>query len=524
MALLVAQDVSKSFGGIVALSRISLSIDEGEAVGLVGPNGAGKTTVFNCLLGLEHPDTGTVIFDGVRLDHLPTFRRTRLGIGRTFQRLELFAGMTPREHVLVTERVRGGQGRLWKDLLGVGRPSAEERRLTDVLLELVGLENEADVPVEALSLGHGRLVELARALVGEPRLLMLDEPSSGLDRAERAELVAILRRVREERGAAVVLVEHDLEMVAAATRRLIVLDFGRLIADGPNDAVLEDPAVRRAYLGHLSAASPARRSESGGGAAVRAGGAAVLSTGQGAVRRALLELHDVDAAYGPYRALFGVSFSVPERSAVALVGSNGAGKSTVARVVSGLVPPSGGRIVFDGRDITGWPAWRIARLGIAHAPEGRSVFASLSVEENLSLDFRRAVGARGLADALGRAYETYPRLGERRDQLAGTLSGGEQRMLALARVLAVPRRLLVVDELSLGLAPAVLDEVFEALRRVLESGTALLIVEQHVERALELASRAVVLSEGRVTFEGHLEDGREVAAPMLGPLRDVLGD
>jgi branched-chain amino acid transport system ATP-binding protein len=231
----------------------------------------------------------------------------------------------------------------------------------------------------------------------------------------------------------------------------------------------------------------------------------------------------VDVAYGPYRALFGVSFQVAERSAVALVGPNGAGKSTVARVVTGLVAPSAGRIVFDGADVTRRPAWRIARLGVAHAPEGRSVFASLTVEENLALEFRRAVGPRGLADALERAYETYPRLGERRDQLAGTLSGGEQRMLALARVLAVPQRLLVVDELSLGLAPAMVDEVFGALRAVLAAGTALLIVEQHVERALELAGRAVVLSEGRVTLDGRVDDVRDVASTMVGPLRDVLG-
>jgi branched-chain amino acid transport system ATP-binding protein len=424
--------------------------------------------------------------------------------------------MTPREHVLVTERVRGGSGRIWKDLLGLGRPSAAERRATDSLLELVGLEAEADVPVEALSLGHGRLVELARALVGEPRLLMLDEPSSGLDREERLELLSILRRIREERGAAVLLVEHDLEMVAAAVRRLIVLDFGRLIADGTVERVLEDPDVRHAYLGHL----PAEPEAPGPGASVVAAASAPAAP---VPARPLLELRDVDVAYGPYRALFGVSLAVAERSGLALVGSNGAGKSTVARVVSGLVRPSGGSIVFDGRDITGWPAWRIARLGVAHAPEGRSVFASLTVEENLSLEFRSSLGPRGVAGGLKRAYEAYPRLGQRRDQIAGTLSGGEQRMLALARVLAVPQRLLVVDELSLGLAPVVVDEVFGALRRVLESGTALLIVEQHVERALELADRAVVLTEGRVTFDGKIAGVRDVASPMLGPLREALG-
>jgi branched-chain amino acid transport system ATP-binding protein len=232
----------------------------------------------------------------------------------------------------------------------------------------------------------------------------------------------------------------------------------------------------------------------------------------------LLELRAVDASYGPYRALFGVSFTVPERSAVALVGSNGAGKSTIARVVSGLVPASSGTVRFEGRDITRMPAWRIARLGLAHAPEGRSVFATLSVEENLELTFRRAAGPRGVPDLLARAFDAFPRLGERRNQLAGTLSGGEQRMLTLAKVLALPQRLLVVDELSLGLAPVVVDEVFDALRGVLEEGTSLLVVEQHIGRALELADQVVVLAKGRVVRAGPVAEMSDALSTLL-PVR-----
>jgi branched-chain amino acid transport system ATP-binding protein len=249
MKLLEATGLTKRFGGIVALRDVSMCLEEKEAVGLVGPNGAGKTTLFNCLAGLVHLDSGTVVFDGVRIDRTPAFRRSRLGIGRTFQRLELFAGMTPREHLLVTERVRAGTGRPWKDLLGLGRPSAKEKRSAEELLELVGLSEVADVPVEALSLGRGRLVELARALVGPPRLLMLDEPSSGLDDTEREAVVSVIHRVRAERGTAVLLVEHDLELVAAVVDRLVVLDSGGLIADGPIETVLADAGVRRAYLG-----------------------------------------------------------------------------------------------------------------------------------------------------------------------------------------------------------------------------------------------------------------------------------
>jgi len=217
---------------------------------------------------------------------------------------------------------------------------------------------------------------------------------------------------------------------------------------------------------------------------------------------ALLELDRVSAAYGPFRALFGVSLRIPEGSAVALLGHNGAGKSTVARVSTGLIPATSGRILFAGEDVTRLPAWRLARLGIAHAPEGRSVFASLTVEENLELTFREALGRSGMGAAVDRVYGSFPQLANRRRQLAGTLSGGEQRILSLSKVLANPPRLLVVDELSLGLAPLVIDAVFQTLHEVRDAGTALLVIEQHIGRALELADHAVVLSKGEVVRQG----------------------
>ena len=249
MALLEIAGLTKRFGDIVVLSEVSLRVDQGESVGVVGPNGAGKTTLFDCVLGVTQPDEGRVQFGGRRIDRMLPFRRSRLGIGRTFQRLELFGGMTPREHLLVTERVRSGGGRLWKDVVGLGRPRPAERQMADELLELVGLADVADTPVEALSLGRCRLVELARALVGPPRLLMLDEPSSGLDDAERATMVHVLRRVRQGRGVAVLVIEHDLDLVMAVVDRLVVLEVGQVIADGSVAQVMANPSVRRAYLG-----------------------------------------------------------------------------------------------------------------------------------------------------------------------------------------------------------------------------------------------------------------------------------
>src|SRR3954454_24919234 len=216
----------------------------------------------------------------------------------------------------------------------------------------------------------------------------------------------------------------------------------------------------------------------------------------------LLELQKVDAGYAAFRALFGVSFAVPEGSALALLGSNGSGKTSVARVISGLITPTAGHIRFGGADITGLSAWRLSRLGIAHAPEGRSVFSSLSVEENLVLGFRQSLGRAGVAAGLERAYGRFPALASRRRQSAGTLSGGDQRMLSLARVFADPPRLLVVDELSLGLAPAIVDSVFDALEEIRARGTTLVVIEQHVDRALAFAEYVVLLTQGRVVYRG----------------------
>lgn len=228
-----------------------------------------------------------------------------------------------------------------------------------------------------------------------------------------------------------------------------------------------------------------------------------------------LELRNVEAGYGPFRALFGVSIAVPERRAVALLGANGAGKTTVARVATGLVRPTAGQVLVSGVDVTNHRPFRIARLGIVHAPEGRSVFGSLSVEENLELAFRREFGRRGVTAALARAYELFPRLGERRRQQAGTLSGGEQRMLSLARVMVHPPRVVVADELSLGLAPIVVDEVYETLRTIREAGSALLIVEQHVSHALEIADEVVLLSKGEVHYSGPAGSAEELSAYLL---------
>jgi branched-chain amino acid transport system ATP-binding protein len=249
--LLSLRGVCKSFGGIQAVSTISFDVASGESVGLVGPNGAGKTTLFNCVCGQLRPETGDIVFDGTPLAGLPSYKRARLGIGRTYQKVEVFTDMSVRDHLMVAERARRGEARLWRDLLNLSRPTKDEIERVDATLELVGITRLAGTSVNALGLGNCRLVELARALAAEPKILLADEPSSGLDLHETAEVAAVLRHVQGERGTALLLVEHDLTMVADVVDRTVVMDLGAMLAEGTFDEVMADPVVRHAYLGQM---------------------------------------------------------------------------------------------------------------------------------------------------------------------------------------------------------------------------------------------------------------------------------
>ena len=251
---LEARGITRRFAGVVALDGVGLSVGAGECVGLIGPNGAGKTTLFDCLTGRLAPDAGEVRFRGRDLAGVSGVARARLGMARTFQRVELFPGLTVAEHLLVAVQAWRRPG-VWGDVAGRGRPSAEDADRVTAVARLVGLAADLDRPVTALPLGRARLVELGRALAGEPAMLFLDEPSSGLDRSEADAMAATIEAAREGSGVSVLLVEHDMRVVRRLASRLHVLDAGRLVAAGPTAAVLDDPAVRAAYLGTAPAPS-----------------------------------------------------------------------------------------------------------------------------------------------------------------------------------------------------------------------------------------------------------------------------
>jgi branched-chain amino acid transport system ATP-binding protein len=224
---------------------------------------------------------------------------------------------------------------------------------------------------------------------------------------------------------------------------------------------------------------------------------------------ALLEVEDLDVRYGEARAVFGVSLSIEAGKALAVLGPNGAGKSSLAAAIAGRVPPAAGTVRIGGVDVTGRSAHTLSRMGVAYVPEERAIFPHLSVLENLKVRLRYAVPRSHRAPALDRALETFPVLAERRKQQAGTLSGGEQQMLSLARVLAAPPQLLIADEMSLGLAPKLVDLVFESLARARAEGVTVLLVEQYVERARPFSDEAVIQRSGHHAWQG--------PAPQAGP-------
>jgi len=470
-SLLKVEGVRVAFGGVVAVAGVDLDAQSGRITSVIGPNGAGKTTLLNLISGFQPPDFGVVSIGGCDITAKPAYDTARAGVARTFQTAQPFANLS------VLDNVRLGLLRgTWS---GEAKPA-----LAHALLALVGYAGGDDRLAATLPHVDRRLIEIARALGTAPGVLLLDEPAAGLDDADTQKLGALLQCLARA-GLAIVLIEHDMTLVMSISDEVVVLDAGRRIAKGPPALVRNDPFVKAAYLGGRAMAPP------------------VIGRAPGAP---LLDVQGLGAGYGPIPVLDGIALKVAGGETVAVLGPNGAGKSTLMKSLSGLIRPVAGEIRFDGVALATLPAHRVARAGLILVPEGRQVFPRLTVAENLRLGAtRRRDFDESEIEAM---LERFPKLRPRLQTAAGLLSGGEQQMLAVARGILARPEILLLDEPSLGLAPAIAAELFGQFRTLREEGTTLLIVDQMADHVLGLADRAYVLGGGRLVAQGKAADMR----------------
>ena len=488
-AVLEVCDLEMRFGGIQAVGGAQLTLEAGQVHALIGPNGAGKTTTFNIVSGLFAPSRGTVRLHGQPVQGLPPHRICHAGLARSFQITNLFKGLTVRENLRLSLQARhAGAFNAWRDVDRFDAVNAE----TDELVKFLGLEGIEDILGGDLSYGGQRLLDLGIALGSKPEVLLLDEPLAGLAAAERERVSRLVTTIAGH--VPVLIVEHDIDRVLSISQRVTVMNQGAVLMYGVPDEVRADRRVQEVYTGT--------------GTPPVTGRVAGASTDG----RPLLKFERVNAFYGKSHILNDATLDVREGEIVALLGRNGAGKSTLLKTLAGLLAPASGAIEFEGRSIAGLPAPDIARLGVGYVPQGRGLFAGMSVAENLALGrlARATDGSHGTVWSEEKIYAIFPRLMERRDVAADYLSGGEQQMAAVARALSGNVKLLLLDEPFEGLAPAVVQELFTVFDR-LRAEVAIVIVEHNLDLVLALADRVFVLERGAVFHSGP-------AAPLLDDL------
>jgi branched-chain amino acid transport system ATP-binding protein len=481
--LLEVRDLTKRFGGLVAVKGLGFSIHGGEVLGLIGPNGSGKSTAMRSVMGVDPPTSGSVRFEGREIAGLPSHKIARMGVGLVFQHSRPLARQTVLENIMVA---------LIPDRLNMIFHSEEIEAKARAIAQRVGLGAVLDRKPPTLAFADLRRMELAKALAQHPKLVLVDEPFAGLTSSEVGAFSELISEFRSE-GRAVLLVDHNVKSVAALVDRAVAMYLGEKIAEGTAAEVMRDETVRRVYLG---------------GALTRAQREPARAAHQG---QPLLDVDGVEVRYGKALAVQGISLQVREGEFVALVGLNGAGKTTLFNAISGLVRHAG-EIRWNGTSLAGLTPAAIARAGIVQCPETRELFGDMTVRENLELG-GNLLPPNELAERMDWLFDLFTILRDRSSQVARTLSGGEQQMLAIARALMMKPRLLILDEPTLGLAPVILEALSKALHRLrATTGLTVLLGEQNITFALPHADWLYVVDHGRIAWEGEPERFEEEAA------------
>jgi ABC-type branched-subunit amino acid transport system ATPase component/ABC-type branched-subunit amino acid transport system permease subunit len=479
--VLEVRGISKHFGGIRAVSGANLQVEAGQIHALIGPNGAGKTTLFNLVSGLYPLDQGTIRLNGHKIQGVPSDLICHRGLARSFQITNLFRGLSIYENLRLSLQAQSaGRFNVWRDIDGYADIHAETAELTKFL----GLQGIEQIEAGELSYGGQRLVDLGIALGSKPQVLLLDEPLAGLAAAERERVANLIKNVAA--NIPVLIVEHDIDRVLGFSHAVTVMNQGEVLMTGPPEAVRADRRVQQIYTGTGIPEIEHSRSD---------------QTREGAPQ--ILRFEGVNTFYGKSHILNNATLDVREGEIVALLGRNGAGKSTLLKALAGLIPLASGSIEYEGRDIAGIPAPDISRMGIGYVPQGRGLFAGMTVRENLALGrlARKTDGSHGVVWSEEQILEYFPRLKERMNVAADYLSGGEQQMVAVARAMSGNVKLLLLDEPFEGLAPTVILELFKVFD-LLRLRTSIVIVEHNLDLVLALADRVFALERGAVFHQG----------------------
>ena len=530
--ILSTEGLTKRFGSLVANDELSVTVEADTIHGIMGPNGSGKSTFFNTVTGFYRPDGGTVRFDAEDVTGWKPDEIARRGLARTFQIPSPFEDLTVRENLLAvfTGGLRSGV-----------RVPDEKRSRADELLELLEIDHVADQEAGGVSGGQEKLLELGRILMLEPACVMLDEPTAGVNPSLRNRLLDHLETLND-RGTTFVIIEHDMRVIADVCDRVTVFNQGQVLVEGDFESVTSDERVRDAYLGGAAdhdasletlieeeetgsaavddAATDPTPAAAGGAVATGSAGASSGVAATGATASTASARSEVGAAsdgeswlvgenlvsgYGNHRVVDGVS--VESRDGVTCVfGPNGSGKSTLLKTLAGVVPAWEGTVRHRGTDLTGnRPAENVHR-GVTMLPQDGGIFGNLTVRENLLLGGYTVDDGAVREERFDEVLSAFPELEGKLDEKGQSLSGGQQMMLSYGRAMMTGAEVYLLDEPSSGLAPSLIDQVFEMTRRLVESGAQVVLIEQNVREALRIADYVYILAQGQLQFEGTPDD------------------